>query len=148
MKHTTPFTIQRITALEEHLIPSINEVFDEPLDSEQAALFLSNPDNVLFLAIDDDIAVGFLTAHRLQRLDARKAEVLLYEIGVHEDYQGRGIGRALIEAVNQWASDVQADTVWVLTETYNAPAMALYTNTGGIEDPPGVTLFAYNIPIS
>ncbi len=88
---------------------------------------------------------GFLTAYRLQRLDKRKAEVLLYEIGVHEGFQRQGIGTKLIAAVKEWATQVAADEVWVLTYASNKAAMALYKSASGEEDPPGTRMFTVKI---
>ncbi len=89
---------------------------------------------------------GFLTAHRLQRFDARQAEILLYEIGIHEDFRQRGIGKALIETGKLWAAEVGADEVWVLTSSSNTAAMRLYASSGGKEDVPGTTMFTFGIP--
>lgn len=125
----------------------INKQLDEGLvwDEDQGQKFLQNEDNALFVAYVEDEMAGFLTAHRLQRFDQRKAEVLLYEIGVNEDFQRRGIGKALITAVKQWAKAVEADEVWVLTYMDNEAAMALYESMGGEEDDPGTTMFTYKV---
>ena len=86
-----------------------------------------------------------MTAHRLQRFDKRKAEVLLYEIGVHQNYRRRGIGKAIIEEVKKWAKEVGTDKVWVLTEKDNEAAMAMYKSAGGIEEAPGTIMWAYKL---
>jgi len=145
-----PFHIQRITSVTDALIAQINPLLDEHWDIEQGKKFLSNPDNALFLAFSEaasseDMVAGFLTAHRLQRLDKLKAEVLLYEVAVDEKFQQRGIGKALIQAVKDWAKEVGADNVWVLTYASNAAAMRLYQSAGGEEDPPGTRMFTYKI---
>ena len=69
--------------------------------------------------------------------------MLLYEIGVNEAFQRRGVGTALVNAVKGWTKEVGADEMWVLTERDNAAAMALYTATGAEADPPGTTMFTY-----
>ena len=140
-------SIRRLTDVDDDLAARLNPLFDDGdvWDAAQGRLFLQNPDNLFLAAFWDDLACGFLTAHRLQRFDARRAEVLLYEIGVHEDFRQRGVGTALIMAVNAWAREVGADEVWVLTNVENAAAMALYRTTGGEEDVPGTTMFTYRI---
>lgn len=60
---------------------------DQFWDEQQGRAFLNNPDNVLFLALEHDQGICFLTAHRLQRLDLRKVEVLLYELGVDKKHR-------------------------------------------------------------
>jgi ribosomal protein S18 acetylase RimI-like enzyme len=139
--------IVRVTHTTPDFAQQINEQFDEGMvwDEEQGQKFLANPDNALFVTYVEEEMAGFLTAHRLQRFDQRKAEVLLYEIGVHEDYQRRGIGTALIAAVKQWANEVEADVVWVLTEADNEAAMALYASTGGEEDELNTRMFTYRV---
>jgi len=139
-------SIKRITNVDEVFIASINSLLldeDQTWDHEQGAKFLANPDNALFVGFWDDTAAGFLSANRLQRFDKRKAEVLIYDVGVHEDFRRRGIGKALIEAVNSWGKEVGADQVWVLTNPSNIPAMALYESMGGEADPEAITMFTY-----
>jgi GNAT superfamily N-acetyltransferase len=80
----------------------------------------------------------------LQRFDRRGAEVLLYEIGVEEPFQRRGVGRALVEEAKRWAAELAADELWVLTEDDNVPARALYAATGGREET-GLTMFVYGL---
>ena len=70
--------------------------------------------------------------------------MLLYEIGVEEPFQRRGVGRALIEEAKRWAVEVGADELWVLTEDDNVPARALYAATGGREEL-GITMFDYGL---
>lgn len=139
--------IERVTAVDAALVVALNSLFDEGMvwDAEQGQQFLANPDVILLIARWNGHVCGFLTAHRLPRFDRRRAEVLLYEIGVEEAYQRRGVGRALVEGAKQWASTVGADELWVLTEAANGPARALYAATGGREDPPGITLVAYPV---
>ena len=106
---------------------------------------MQNLDDLFLVARWDGRPCGFLTAHRLQRFDRRRAEVLLYEIGVDDRFRRRGVGAALIAEVKRWAREVGADEVWVLTNTGNAAAMGLYASTGGEEDVPGTTMFTYRI---
>ena len=139
--------IERVTSVNDALVSQLNPLLDEGAewDAEQGAKFLDNPDNALFLAFVDRTAAGFLTAYRLQRLDKQRAEVLLYEIGVQEEFQRQGIGTRLVEAVKEWAGEAGAGEVWVLTYASNAAAMALYKSTGGEEEPPGTRMFTYNL---
>jgi ribosomal protein S18 acetylase RimI-like enzyme len=113
-------------------------------DAEQGQQFLGHPDTLLLVARWDGKACGFLSAYRLQRFDHRRAEVLLYEIGVEEPFRRRGVGRALVEEAKRWAAGVGADELWVLTEDDNAPARALYAATGGREEN-GLTMFTYGL---
>ncbi len=137
--------VQRLKTVDEALIAQLNALFDDPWDALQGDKFLANPDNALFVAFIDGYAAGFLTAHRLQRLDSKQAEVLLYEIATHENFRQRGVASALINEVKTWAKQVGADNVWVLTYASNLPAMHLYKSTGGEQDEPGTRMFTYKI---
>ena len=139
-------TVRRVTIVDEALAAELNTMFDEGVswDAEQGQRFLAHPDTLLLVARWDGEACGFLSAYRLQRFDRRGAEVLLYEIGVEEPFQRRGVGRALVEEAKRWAADVGADELWVLTEDDNTPARALYAATGGREET-GFTMFTYSL---
>ncbi|MBA2276771.1 MAG: GNAT family N-acetyltransferase [Chloroflexia bacterium] len=140
-------TIRRLTEVDAALAAQLNAEFDEGMvwDAAEGRRFLESGDNLLLAAFWGGQVRGFATAHRLQRFDRRRAEVLLYEIGVNEGFQRRGVGTALVAEVKRWAREVGADEVWVLTERDNTAAMALYTATGGHADPPGTTMFTYLI---
>jgi GNAT superfamily N-acetyltransferase len=142
-------TVQRVTAVDPVLAAELDALFDEGMtwDPEQGERFLAHPDTLLLLARWEGETCGFLSAYRLPRFDRRRAEVLLYEIGVQEPFQRRGVGRALVEEAKRWATEVGADELWVLTEDDNAPARALYTATGGSEKT-GITVFEYVVESS
>lgn len=136
--------ILRINEINSKLIDQINQLFDDKKwDQKQGELFLSDKNNLFLLAFEDEKPVGFLTAHRLQRFDNRKAEILLYEIGVHQDYRRKGIGKSLINEVKKWAKEVDAAEIWVLTEKTNPVAMSLYQSAGGVEESPGTVMYVY-----
>ena len=139
-------TVRREMTVDGVLDAELDALFDEGMswDAEQGQQFLGHPDTLLLVARWDGKACGFLSAYRLQRFDRRGAEALLYEIGVAEPFQRRGVGRALVEEAKQWAKDVGAGELWVLTEDDNAPARALYAATGG-QDESGLTMFTYGL---
>jgi len=141
------FKVNRIFEIDEKLARQITWLMDEGTnwDSEQGKLFLKDKSNALFVAFVEDVAVGYLSAHRLQRFDSKKAEVLIYEVSVDESFRQNGIGKALIESVKVWAKKMSADNAWVLTYSSNLPAMALYKSAGGEEDEPGTRMFTYKV---
>lgn len=130
--------------IDKALLTRLNQDWpDEPWARDQAAAFVANPDNLLLLATTPDLICGIVIAHRLQRLDTLRAEVLLYSIDVHETMRRQGIGHALVEATIAWARELGADCTWVLTERSNHAAMALYRAAGGSDDIPDVAMFTF-----
>lgn len=142
-----PLTIERVTSVDETLAAGLGELFDEGMewDPEQGRRFLENPDALLLVARWGGDAAGFTTPYRLPRVDRPRAEVQLYEIGVDDRFRRRGVATALIGEVHRWAAEVGADEVWVLTETENAAARALYAATGGEEDASRFVMFTYGV---
>lgn len=51
-------------------------------------------------------------------------------IFVHQDYQGAGIGRSLLEHLLGAGVDDGIERVWLTVERWNAPAIALYRSVG------------------
>jgi ribosomal-protein-alanine N-acetyltransferase len=136
--------IGRISAIEDTLFARLNHDWpDELWALDQVQAFIANPDNLLLLATTPDLMCGIVIAHRLQRLDALRAEVLLYSIDVHVSMRRRGVGRAMVDATTAWARELGADCTWVLTERSNHAAMALYRAAGGIDDIPDVAMFTF-----
>ena len=58
-----------------------------------------------------------------------QAEAEVHTIGVDPAFQGKGIGRALLDALLTVADDAHA-TVFLEVRTDNAPAIGLYEKTG------------------
>jgi ribosomal-protein-alanine N-acetyltransferase len=136
--------IGRISAIDDTLFARLNHDWpDELWALDQVQAFIANPDNLLLLATTPDLMCGIVIAHRLQRLDALRAEVLLYSIDVHVSMRRRGVGRAMVDATTAWARELGADCTWVLTERSNHAAMALYRAAGGIDDIPDVAMFTF-----
>ena len=137
--------IARVTECDQELLDRLNRDWpEEPWLLEPAQAFVANRDNLLLLATTPHLICGIVIAHRLQRLDALRAEVLLYSIDVHAAAQRQGIGRALVEATKAWAGELGADNTWVLTERSNHAAMALYQAAGGTDDIPDVAMFTFS----
>lgn len=140
-------TVRRLGAADASWARLLNELFDVGMvwDAGEGRRFLADPANLLVVAFWDDVPCGFATAHRLQRFDRRRAEVLLYEIGVEEGRQRKGIGAVLVEEVKRWAAEVGADEVWVLAEGQDAGAIAFYRAIGGRADAQGAVMFTFAI---
>lgn len=145
MQSSDAIMVRRLTDVSPNLAEAMAPLFDEGItwEATEGARFLTDPAGLLLLAEADGVPCGFLTAYRLQRFDAGRAEVLLYEVGVDEAYRRRGVAAALISALNRWSVEVGATEMWVLTEHDNVAANALYAATGGERDPAAVVMYTY-----
>ena len=95
---------------------------------------LSNPERRGFAFVAKDEAgeiVGFAVGGP-QRSDVPGYDGQLYAIYVLQDQQGKGIGRALAQAIARelLARGMRSMVVWVLTE--NHPSRRFYESLGGV----------------
>jgi GNAT superfamily N-acetyltransferase len=78
---------------------------------------------VLHWAAEEDRAVvGHLLCYVERRRRGDERQLLLYEIGVRSDRRRRGIGRALLEAMDEWMRSEGVREVWVLADHGGAEA--------------------------
>jgi len=75
----------------------------------------------VWLALDDQKAVGYAQFFRKD-----ETRVHLNQIAVAEDYQNRGVGSMLIEAVEQSAKNIGADTIELFCKEVNDNAKKFY----------------------
>ncbi|CDH43654.1 putative GCN5-related N-acetyltransferase [Candidatus Contendobacter odensis Run_B_J11] len=55
-------------------------------------------------------------------------------IGIRKDYQGRGIGKQLLEAIDVWAQKTNITRLELTVAQDNQPARVLYEKSGYVED--------------
>jgi len=105
-------------------------LFDEPPTAEWAERFLTWPGHHLAMGYLDDVAVGFVSGVEMTHPD-KGTEMFLYELAVDESSRGRGVGRALVEALAARARELGCYGMWVLTDADNAAAFRTYERAGG-----------------
>lgn len=138
-------TIHRVTAAKAHLLDRVAPgVFDFDVRPELLREFLANPMNHLFVAVAGGNVVGMATGISYVHPD-KPLQMFVNEVGVAEPYRRRGIGRRLVEALLAHAEALDCTEAWVATEADNAPALALYRSTGGLEARESVVLFTYKL---
>ena len=64
-------------------------------------------------------------------------------IDVFPDFQGRGVGTALIEKLKGMALARGCSEIFVLTNASNSAANRLYQKTGGIRENPDDVMYVY-----
>ena len=98
---------------------------------EQAAIIerATNSDRTLLLVAEhNDAIVGFLGASGNQFL--RNRHVVAFAMGVDADNQGRGIGKALIDALETWAEQNDYYRIEMTVQKENNRARRLYESCG------------------
>lgn len=108
------------------------EVFDNPVDPELSCAFLADPRHHIVVAIDAGVVVGFLSAVDYIHPD-KPAELWLNETGVAPTHQGQGLAKAMMLHMLEHGRSLGCGTAWVLTDTTNHAANALYRSVGGVE---------------
>jgi ribosomal protein S18 acetylase RimI-like enzyme len=108
-------------------------LFDGPSQPDWTRRFLDSPGHHLLVAYADGMAAGMVTGVETTHPD-KGTEMFLYELGVHEAYQNRGIGRALVSALAALAREHGCYSMWVLTDHDNLAALKAYGAAGGVPD--------------
>ncbi len=81
-----------------------------------------------WVAAGGDLVVGDLYCINLPLRSGDGSELLLYEIGVRTLWRRRGVGRSLIDEMEQWMEANSVSEVWVLAD--NAGAVDFYRACG------------------
>ena len=116
-------------------------LFDVAPTRDFAERFFASPNHYLCVAYVDDAPAGFVSGVEMCHPD-KGMEMFLYELGVDDEFRGRGIGTALIGALADLARDRGCYGMWVLTDDDNAAAMAAYQRAGG-ENPSPQTMIEW-----
>jgi ribosomal protein S18 acetylase RimI-like enzyme len=66
----------------------------------------------------------------VDKLEGRDDVVMMWDIRVHPDCRGTGIGRTLFEAASRWAQDRCCQELRIETQNINVPACRLYRRQG------------------
>lgn len=64
------------------------------------------------------------------KIEVWNNRAVIWHLYVAPEYKGIGIGRALIEACDQYARSVNARCLWLETQTINYPAIQFYHKMG------------------
>jgi len=120
---------------------SLLEVAPEP---DRCARLLAEPTFVAVVAMDGEGApIGLVYGYVLHR--PVQSDLLIHSVDVAEAHRRRGVGRAMIEALKRLAAGRGYGEMWVLTNTSNAAAMALYRNCGGVREFEDEAMFVFPI---
>jgi ribosomal protein S18 acetylase RimI-like enzyme len=97
---------------------------------KQLEKFLSEKQNLAFVAKVDEKIIGLAYGYTLTRPDTDKPQFFIYSINIHSDYQDRGYGSKLIQYVVDYARENNYCESFVITEKDNERACHIYEKAG------------------
>jgi len=109
-----------------------SHLFDDPVEPGRAVAFLERKETHCLIAYVDDEPAGFVTGVEISHPD-KPTEMLLYELGVDEQFRRQGIGTALTRALASVAETGALRGMWVLTEPGDVAAISTYRSAGAQE---------------
>jgi aminoglycoside 3-N-acetyltransferase I len=128
------------------LVPAGAGLFDDAPSAEATARFVAEPGHHLLYAYEDEDAdgsgglpIGFVSGVETTHPD-KGTEMFLSELAVAPEARRRGVGTALVRALEDLARERGCHGMWVATEAQNAAALATYRRAGAAEPEPCVTL--------
>jgi ribosomal protein S18 acetylase RimI-like enzyme len=119
-------------------------VFDHAIRREYLNAFLSNPGNLLFVALVNDVVVGMASGILYVHPD-KPLQLFVNEVGVADAYQRLGIGTRLMDAILREARVRGCDEAWVATEEKNPAARGLYASVSGQEEADRAVVFTWRL---
>ena len=116
----------RIRELSRHLLG-----FDYPEDKFEANIrrLMTRESNLLLVAENNGAMLGFAHACDFDILYGPHLKILR-AIAVDDRYRGCGVGKRLLEAVEEWAQRTGASGVRIYSGTERTAAIALYKSCG------------------
>ena len=118
-------------------------LFDDPVDVEATRRFLEDEANHLLIAYADGEPAGFVSGTELTHPDQSRPELFLNELGVDEEFRGRGTGTALVAKLWEIAQSRGCRGMWVLTDDANPAALKVYARAGATRLPEPQVMFQW-----
>lgn len=123
----------------EHYLDSLTELFEEyrvfcgcDKNPKETKFFLkkliANEESIIFIAIDSetDRVMGFVNLYPSYSTLALQRLWILNDLGVSGDFRGRGVSKALIQRVKEFAQETNAIRIELKTGVKNTAARSLY----------------------
>ena len=110
--------------------PNYGQVFSQELFD-----FINNGQGKIFIACDNNIPIGFSAGAIDKQSDKNLLEVIPSKLGVVSDifvvekYRRQGIGKQLLNKLENYLKDLDCDTLWLNVLDFN-PAHNLYSKLG------------------
>jgi ribosomal protein S18 acetylase RimI-like enzyme len=114
-------------------IPLLCEILEDDgmeFNPKQLEKFLSEKQNLAFVAIVNGKIIGLAYGYALMRPDKDKPQFLIYSVNIHSNYQDRGYGSKLIQFIVDYARENNYCESFVITENDNERACRIYEKAG------------------
>ena len=108
------------------------DTFDHAIIPAQALAFVTSPLHKIAVAMDQGQVIALASGVMMFHPDKRPI-FFIAEVGVHDDFQRRDIGRAVTQALIDAARADGPGGIWLATETDNDAARGLYSGLGARE---------------
>lgn len=136
MKTQSSFEIQKLDSSEVSDFRNLVKIFKVVFENEeqisennQLGKLLSNPDFMVFVAKQNNKVLGGLTIYVLHRYFGAKPVAYIYDIAVSPDFQGKGLGKALIAEVCKYCKENGCEDAYVEAESDGIEALNFYRKT-------------------
>src|SRR5579872_3415916 len=104
---------------------------------------LGNNESVIFVALDDEVPVGFTQLYPKYSSVSAAKNWILNDLYVESNYRKQGIGEALIKTAMDFAKGDGATYVQLETAVDNHKAQSLYEGIGFQKQAPDTEFFLY-----
>ena len=136
-------TTHQLTRDTAGLLENIAEgVFDEEIDAQRLATYLESPGHLMIVAVCGQQVIGQVAAY-VHRHPDQAADVYIDNLGVAPPFQRRGIALGLIDEIFAWGKALGCVQAWIVTDTDNNAARALYERRGATAEP--IAMFSYKL---
>lgn len=134
--------IERAASVQQVL--AAGSLFDAEPEPAVTERFLASDGHHLLIAYDAaGSAVGFVSGIEMTHPD-KGTEMFLYELGVGEQARRRGVASRLVSALSDLARSRGCYAMWVLTDTDNVAAKAMYRKAGP-QDAEAVEMYSWDL---
>ena len=95
---------------------------------------LGSKNFVVFIALDENVVIGGLTAHILPSYYSESSEVYIYDLAVKTNFQRKGIGKKLLLALTAYCRENNYKAFFVQADEADGHALEFYSATGGLPE--------------
>jgi len=95
---------------------------------------LAKGESIIFLALDDDKAIGFVQLYPLFASVALQSLWLLNDLYVNPSARKQGTGETLMHEAEDFARETKSRGLFLRTATDNIPAQRLYERCAWVKD--------------